>query len=224
MFNEIVFLLHILIISGFTIAALKISKETLIATIALFCVLANLFVLKQIDLFGLIPTASDAFSVGAILGINLLQEYFGKQVSRCAIITSFFSTILYAIVSQIHMVYAPSICDLSCAHYNFILKFMPRLAIASIVVTLITQIIDRKLYAFLQNKFVGKHFAIRNFISLFIVQLIDTVLFTFAGLWGIMENLRGVIIVSFLVKLATILISVPIISIFRGINKKEKTL
>ena len=214
--NELIFLAHVIIISIFTIAALKISKEALIATIAIYCVLANLFVLKQINLFGFTPTASDAFSVGAILGINLLQEYFGEKESKNAIWICFFVTIIYTIASQIHIIYTPSIYDTSSQNFDAILKFMPRIAIASILVTLLIQIMDRIFYKFLKTKFHDQHFILRNFISLFIVQLLDTILFTFLGLWGIVGNLWDVIIVSFAVKVITILISVPIISIFRS--------
>jgi len=213
--NELLFFAHAVIISLFTVISLKISKETLVTTIAIYCILANLFVLKQITLFGLHPTASDAFSVGAILGLNLLQEYFGKHAAKKAIWTCFFALTLYTIVSQIHLLYLPSIHDITSAHYDPILTFMPRIALASISVTLLVQHIDRILYAFLKTKFQNKQFLLRNLISLFLVQIIDTVLFSFAGLYGIISNIGDVILVSFLVKVATILISVPLISIFR---------
>jgi len=211
--NELLFFAHIVIITLFTIVALKISKETLIATVAIFCILANLFVLKQIKLFGLRPTASDAFSVGAILGLNLLQEYFGKKIAKKAIWTCFFALVLYAVVSHIHLLYIPSICDISASHYNFILKSMPRIAIASILVTLLILHIDRIFYGFLKKKFNNKYFLARNLLSLFIIQLIDTVLFTVAGLYGIVSNLWDIILVSFVVKVVTILVSVPIVSL-----------
>ena len=91
--NELIFFAHVIIISLFTIFSLKISKEALVAFIALYCVLANLLVLKQITLFGLHPTASDAFSVGAILGLNLLQEYYGKITAKKAIWTCFLALV-----------------------------------------------------------------------------------------------------------------------------------
>ncbi|MFC1842308.1 queuosine precursor transporter [Candidatus Dependentiae bacterium] len=213
--NELLFFIHVILISLFTVLALKISKESLVAAIVLFCVLANLFVVKQITLFGLHPTASDAFSVGAILGLNLLQEYFGKSIVKKTIWTCFFALLFYVIVTQIHLAYIPSMYDTSAMHFHFILRFMPRIAIASIAVTLIVQLIDRMLYGFLKNKFSGKQFFLRNIISLFVVQAIDTVLFSFAGLYGIVQNIWDVIIISFIVKVATILIAVPIISIFR---------
>jgi len=213
--NELLFFAHIVIISLFTIISLKISKETLVAIIAIYCILANLFVLKQITLFGLHPTTSDAFSVGAILGLNLLQEYFGKDAAKKAIWTCFFALILYTIVSQIHLMYLPSVYDVTAQYYAPILKFMPRIAIASISVTIFVQHLDRILYGFLKTKFQSKQFFLRNLISLFLIQIVDTVLFSFAGLYGIISNIGDVILVSFVVKFITILVSVPLIAIFR---------
>ena len=214
--NELLFCAHAIIISLFTIVALKTSKETLVATIAIYCILANLFVLKQITLFGLHPTASDAFSVGAILGLNLLQEYFGKNAAKKATWTCFFALVLYAIVSQIHLLYSPSVYDTSAGHYSFLLTFMPRIAFASIATTIFVQHIDRILYEFLKKKFNNQHFLLRNIISLFLVQIIDTILFSFAGLYGIISNIGDVILVSFIVKVITILLSVPLIALLKG--------
>jgi len=214
--NELLFFAHIIVVSLFTIISLKMSKSTLVAMIAIYCILANLFVLKQITLFGLHPTASDAFSVGAILGLNLLQEYFGKDAAKKAIWTCFLALILYAIVSQIHLMYLPSIYDITAAHYAPILTFMPRIAIASILVTFLVQHLDRILYGFLKTKLQSKYFFLRNLISLLSIQIIDTVLFSFAGLYGIISNIGDVILVSFAVKIVAILVSVPLISVLRA--------
>jgi len=214
--NELLFLLHVIIITVFTIAALRLGKEALIATISIFCILANLFVLKQITLFGMHPTGTDAFSVGAILGLNLLQEYFGKNVAKKAIWICFFTLVLYTIVSQIHLGYAASAHDLLSHHYKAILKFMPRIVIASIAVTIFVMFLDRFFYGFLKQTFKGKYFLLRSFISVVVIQAIDTVLFTFLGLYGIMSNIWDIILVSMVIKLATIAISVPIIAAFKG--------
>ena len=213
--NEIVFLIHVLVITICTIAATKIGKEALISVIALFSVLANLFVLKQITLFGLYPTASDAFSVGAIVGLNFLQEYFGKSITKKAIWICFFSLILYTIFSQIHLAYTPSSYDFSSIHYNALLQFMPRIAIASISVTLFVQSLDRIFFGFLKKKLQGKYFLMRSLIYIVISQLIDTILVSFAGLYGIVSNIGNIIIVSTIIKLATIAIMVPVMSLVK---------
>lgn len=223
MINEMLFFVHIIIITLFTIIALHLGKEALIAIISIFCILANLFVLKQITLFGLHPTAADAFSVGAIIGLNLLQEYFGKNIAKKTVWICFFSLILYIAVSQIHLAYIPSVYDVMASHYAILLQFMPRISIASILVTLFVLQLDRIFYGFLKEKLQGRYFVIRSIVSVIIMQLIDTVLFSFIGLYGIIGNIWDIILVSLAVKLATIAISVPLISFFKPrISLKDK--
>ena len=77
--NELIFLSQIFLISASTLAALYIGKEALISLICLQCVLANIFVLKEITLCGLTATGSDAFTVGIVLGLNLLQNITDAQ-------------------------------------------------------------------------------------------------------------------------------------------------
>lgn len=214
--NELLFFVHVTVIIFFTIAALKVGKEALIALISIFCILANLFVTKQITLFGLHPTASDSFAVGAILGLNLLQEHFGKSIAKKAVWICFFCLIFYTISSQIHLLYTPSIYDFSQTHFQTLLQFMPRLTIVSMLVTLFVQHLDRILYGFLKNIFSGKQFILRNSISLTFILFLDTFLFTFAGLYGIVSNLWQIIIFSYAVKLATTALIIPALAFVRS--------
>ena len=71
--NETIFFLHIFSALLFLALAIRLGKMALGVYVALSGVLANLFVVKQIELFGLHATASDVFAVGGILGLNLLQ-------------------------------------------------------------------------------------------------------------------------------------------------------
>jgi len=219
--NELLFISHIVIISVLTITALKIGREALIAIISIYCILANLFVLKQIKLFGLYPTASDAFAVGAILGINLLQEYYGKAIAKKAVWVCFFSLIAYTILSQIHILYVPSTYDFSHQHYTALLKFMPRIAIASIFVTLVVQHINRILYSILQKQFENRFFLLRNYTALAISSLVDTILFSLLGLYGIVSNIWQIILFSYIIKLSVIILSTPLMSLARLLRIKK---
>ena len=80
--NELFFIIHTIIIAGFALGSLALGSSALVAFVCLSCVLANLFVIKQITLFGLTATSADAFTVGATIGLNLLQEYFGKEIAK----------------------------------------------------------------------------------------------------------------------------------------------
>lgn len=205
--NEILFFTQILIIIGFAFAALKLGKSALVAWVAVQALIANLFVLKQITLFGFDVTASDAFAIGSLLGLNFLQEYFGKDEARQATWICFFFMIFFALVSQLHLFYQPSQHDQSQTAFYTILSPSPRLLIASMSVFFIVQQIDVRFFAFLRKSLPQLSFAVRSAMALFLSQFLDTLLFSFAGLYGIVVSVIDIILVSFLIKLIVIFCS-----------------
>ena len=218
--NELIFILHTVIIAAFALGSLALGRSALVAFICTQCILANLFVVKQITLFGLTATCADAFTVGATIGLNLLQEYFGKEIAKKTIWINFFLLIFYAIASQIHLIYMPHSADIMHLHFMPLLNLMPRIVVASFSVYLISQMADYYLYGFLKKTFHNKYIVVRNYASIAFCQLLDTVLFSFLGLYGIINNLWEVIIISYLIKLASIIIATP----FVGFSHKIYTL
>ena len=89
--NECIFLLHVALVIGFALGALRLGKEALTAWVALQAVLANLFVIKQMTFLGFTVTCSDVFAIGSIAGLNLVQEFFGKESARKARRSSVFA-------------------------------------------------------------------------------------------------------------------------------------
>lgn len=221
--NELIFLFHVICVATTTIFMLAMGQSALIAFICLQAVLANIFVLKQITLFGLNATASDVYIVGSVLSLNLLQEYYGKALARKAIWISFALLIFYTIVSQIHIFYAPSVHDFTQEYYYNLLSYMPRLTIASIVVYLIVQYFDTFFYAFLKKIMDGKHLLARNMMSISVSQALDTVLFSFLGLYGIINNIGQVMAVAFTIKIATMLMLAPAVIIIKKYLQRDKS-
>ncbi|MBU6446498.1 MAG: queuosine precursor transporter, partial [Verrucomicrobia bacterium] len=109
--NELIFFLHIWIVLAFALGALRLGQAALTAFIGLQGVLANLLVVKQMSLFGLTVTCSDVFSIGGILSLNLLQEYFGKDAAKRAVNISLGALLFFALMSQIHLFYQPAPFD-----------------------------------------------------------------------------------------------------------------
>ncbi|MBS3904259.1 MAG: queuosine precursor transporter [Simkania sp.] len=200
MLNEFLFFFHLLLIVAFTIGALRLGKEALITWIALQAVLANLFVLKQIPLFSLQVTCCDIFILGVVLGLNLLQEYFGALYAKRAIFLSFASMLAFAVLSKIHLTYLPSMSDWSQGAYNTILSHSPRILLASLASFFIVQQFDVRFYGWLRRYFHGKYLSRRTTISLIVSQAIDTLLFTFLGLSGVIDHLVSIMVMSFFVK------------------------
>jgi uncharacterized integral membrane protein (TIGR00697 family) len=202
--NEILFFTQTIIIIGFAIGALKLGKSALTTWVAVQALIANLFVLKQINLFGFHVTASDAYVIGSLLGLNFLQEYFSQDDAKKATWICFFFMLFFAIVSQVHLLYQPSIHDTTQTSFVAILSQSPRLIFASMFVFFVVQQIDIRFFAFLKNMFPQLNFTTRTSISLVVSQFLDTILFSFIGMYGLLASITDVILISFAIKLMVI--------------------
>ena len=209
--NELLFLSQILVIVGFALGALKLGKGALISWVTVNALIANIFVLKQITLLGFQVTASDAFMIGSLLGLNFLQEYFGQEEAKKATWVCFFFMFFFVVVSQIHLFYLPSNADTTQGAFYQLLSVSPRLMIASLSVFFLVQQFDIRFFAFLKRLWPTMNFAFRAAVSLILSQFLDTVLFSFAGLYGIVSSVLDVIVLSFAVKLSVIFFFTPII-------------
>ena len=222
MMNELIFIIHSCLVSLCAVGALVLGKEALTAFISIMCILANLFVLKQITLLGYNATTSDALSIGATIGLNFMLEYYGRAAAQRAIGISFAAIMVYTMLSYLHLSYVPSTYDLSNAHFIALLSVMPRILIASCTVYVIVQVIDYNLYTFLNYIFKNRYFIMRNYISVIICQLLDTVLFSFFGLYGIIHNIGHVIMVSYTIKVILIVLATPFLWLTKKIVPTPK--
>lgn len=216
--NEHIFIIHTIILSTCALLALRLGKEALVAFVCLQGILANLFVTKQITLLQWDATSSDAYSIGAVLGLNLLQEYYGKEVTKKTIWISFFTLLLYMVASLLHMSYVPCRADTMHEHFVAILGSTPRIVITSLLVYLTVQMIDTHLYGMLKRVFNNRFLALRYCLSVSICQLLDTILFSLIGLYGLVDNMGHIIIVSYAIKLVAIAIGTPFVAVSRSVR------
>jgi len=217
--NEVVFVLHVIIILVFLCCAVRLGQGVLMIFISLSAVLANLFVLKQITLFGMQVTCSDGFAVGGILGLNLLQDIYGKEAARRCIRASIFAMLFFIAMSQIHLFYIPSAFDQTHSSYVSILGQTPRIVIASLTVYYVVQRIDVFFFGFLKPYI--QNLGSRLIVSLLVNQALDTILFSFLGLYGLVASLLDIIIVSYGVKCSIIAFGSYIASLFKRYAVKE---
>ncbi len=218
--NELIFIFHSLLVYGGSLVALRLGKVALVSYITLLAVVSNLFITKQIMLFGMEVVATDAYAVGAMVGLQMLQEYYGRAQAKRAIIISFCLLIFYGIMAAIHLNYIPSEQDTMHIHFVALLKHMPRITIASLTSYLGSQLLDYHFYGLLGKLFSGSYLLLRNLTSLLIVQLFDTILFSFLGLYGIINDIKSVIIMSFSIKMVVIFLSPPFIAVSKKLIKK----
>lgn len=203
--NEFLFFLHIFILIVFLFVSAKIGKSALIIFVCLQTVLANLFVTKQMDFFSFTVTCSDVYVVSAIFGLNLLQEYFGKEEAKKTIYYSFIFLLLFMIVAKIHVLYTPAPVDTTQSSFVKIFESTPRIILASIFVFFLVQWFDLLFYGLLKKRYNKDSLIFRMVSSSVLSQFLDTVLFSFLGLYGIVDKIFDVIVLSFSVKFITII-------------------
>lgn len=207
--NELTFFIHVAAMISFIILALRIGKEGLISAIVVQVILGNLFVTKQMSLFGLDVTCSEVYTVGALFSLNLLQTYFGKKVANKTLGIVFLLLFFVIIMSQFQLRYLPSKYDSMHGAFSTILGHTPRIMISSFFCALAMQKLDLEVFGFLKKRFTKLPFFIPFACASLITQFLDTVLFSLIALYGIVHSMKDIILMSYLVKVAVIFSIAP---------------
>ena len=172
-------------------------------------ILANIQVIKQVDLFGLHGTMGDIVYCGIFLISDILSENYGKKMAKNTISIGFFSLISTTIIMVLSLKMVPNTFDSSQNSLEQIFGFLPRITLASLSAFLISQTYDVWAYQFWREKFPEfRHIWIRNNFSTLASQFIDGIIFTVIAFYGVFE-------VSYMVKIfITSYILKTIVSIF----------
>lgn len=209
MLNILLFLASCALVGAFTWWFRVLGQAALTAWITILSLLANLFVLKEISLFGLNATASDIFAIGSLLSLNFLQEKYGSESAQQAIWTSFGCLLFFVVMSQIHILYTPSAYDTSQSAYSFLFMASPRLLVASLTTLLIVDQFDSRFYGWIRKTYPQMSALLLSGFTMCLSQMLDTLLFSFLGLYGMIHALVEVILISYFIKLIAIFNTLP---------------
>lgn len=220
--NFILLLVQIFIISWITLLCLKIGEKAINAWLCVVAIAMNLLILKEIRLCGFHVTAVESLGVSYILGLNLMQEYYGKTSARTHVMIAAICTFGFVILQQLHMVFEPDGFDKTQVHYSAIFDVMPMLTSVSFISFIFIQILDIKFFSWLQQKIGAKKLTLRIIISLMMSQTIDTLVFygllSFAHIWS---NVFHIIIFTLIIKFIVIFLIAPYTGLARLFVSKE---
>lgn len=215
--NSALFIFQILIGLSFTLIALRFGLHWLLALIAVQAVLMNIFVLKMMNIFSLEVTGGNVLYASIFLGTDMICEHFGKEKARQAIWIGFFASMFFIVMSQFIMWYTPSVLDEGQLLHNTLTTIFastPRIVIASMGAYLLSQHLDIYIFSKLKKLTKGRFLWLRNNGSTLVSQLVDTIFFTYAGLYGIVansENVWQIILFTYLIKVVIAIFDTPFI-------------
>lgn len=187
-------------------------KTGLYIWIPIATILANIQVLKMVDLLTIGVTLGNITYASSFLVTDILSENYGKRAARKAVFIGFFSLAATVIIMNIALNFKPNEFDFIQESLKNIFAILPRIALASLIAYGASQLHDVWAYNFWKNLFPQDKFLwLRNNASTMISQLIDSVLFTFIAFWGLLPQSEFVqiLITTYLLKWIVAAIDTP---------------
>ncbi|WP_203363819.1 queuosine precursor transporter [Bacillus sp. REN10] len=186
MFNEWFGFVFVLINFTIFLAMYRLFGRTgLFVWVGISTILANLQVVKTIEIFGLTATLGNTMYGTAFLATDLLNERYGKQEAKKAVWLGFFTLLLMTVLMQLVLMFEPAPADIAQQPMEELFGLLPRIAAGSLAAYMVSQFADVYIFSFLQKKFPkDSQFWIRNNGSTMISQLLDTLVFTSIAFLG----------------------------------------
>ncbi|RBP89072.1 hypothetical protein DFO70_112108 [Cytobacillus firmus] len=213
MFNEWFGLLFAIINFTLVLAMYRMFGKTgLFVWIGFSTVMANLQVVKTIEMFGLTATLGNAMYGTAFLVTDILNEKYGKEEAKKAVWLGFFTLLSMTLIMQMVLLFKPHETDFAQEPLSTLFSILPRIAAGSLAAYLVSQFTDVYIFTYLKKKFPKDgHFWIRNNGSTMISQLLDTLVFTSIAFLGVfpMEEWIQIFITTYLLKFIVAILDTP---------------
>lgn len=199
-------------------------KTGLFAWIGIATVLANLQVVKTIEMLGLVMTLGNTMYGTLYLTTDLLNEKHGLKEARKAVWFGFFTLLMTTIVMQMVLVFKPQETDIAQSSLEVLFGLLPRIALGSLTAYFVSQFLDVRLFAKLRERFSKPgQLWIRSNGSTLTSQLVDSLIFctiAFAGVytWDVWAQ---IVLTTYVIKFVITIASTPILYIARGIVEKQ---
>lgn len=199
-------------------------KTGLYIWIPISTILANIQVLKMVDLFSIGVTLGNITYASSFLVTDILSENYGKKAARKAVFIGFFSLTATVIIMNIALNFKPNEFDFIQKSLNNIFAILPRIALASLIAYGTSQLHDIWAYSFWKNLFPQDKFLwLRNNASTMVSQLIDSILFTFIAFWGLLPHgeFIQILITTYLLKWIVAAIDTPFLYLSKFMFKRS---
>jgi len=220
--NLILWIIFMLVDLSLVILAFKLfGKIGLYTTIAMSIILANIQVIKVIDIFGITITLGNVLYGSIFLATDLLSEFYGKKDARKGVWIGFFVIIVATIYMQFALMFKPSVDDFIQPHMEAIFSFFPRIVFASMVAYLISQMHDVWAFNYWKKKTKGKYLWVRNNASTLVSQLIDSAIFCTIAFLGVFSGsiFFQILITTYIFKVVVAAVDTPFIYLAKHLIK-----
>lgn len=192
--------------------------------VPIFYIIANIQVIKQVDLFNYPLALGDVAICSVVLIGDLITENYSKRKAKKVIFLGFLTTAIITIMMTLTIKFEPNSQDFAQESIKTIFSFTPRILIASLISYIFSETIEINLYAYIKKYFPKtRDLWIRNNVSGLISAFIDSMLVSFLMFYGtfpVMYILK-IALASYVIKAIVSVIDTPFVYVSKIIKPKE---
>jgi uncharacterized integral membrane protein (TIGR00697 family) len=198
-------------------------RKGLFAWVAMSIILANIQVMKTIQIFGLVTAEGNIVYSSIFFVSDILNEVYGKKEAKKAVFVGFFILVMMTVIMQVTLMFIPDSSDTMAPHLAAIFGFMPRIALASLTAYICSQMYDVWMYAFIKKYHGRKFLWFRSNISVILSQLIDNTMFTLIAFYGIFtwDITLQIYVTSLMLKVIVSFVDTPFLYWARNIKPED---
>lgn len=200
-------------------------KTGLFVWVAIGTIIANIQVIKTVELFSVSATLGNVMFASIYLATDILNDIYGRKQAKKAVWLGFSSVIVIVILLQCSLAFIPAQDDVSQQALETIFNIVPRIALGSIIAYIIGQHLDVLLFTLIKKKFSSdKTFYIRAYGSTVVSSIVDTAIFVLIAFYGNLPNsvVFEIFITTYFLKLLTTISNVPFGYIAKSMYRKGK--
>ena len=220
--NEFLFLITLIINFSCVIFAYKFfGKIGIFCWIAMATVIANIEVLKCVDMFNMAVTLGNVTYGSIFLATDILNEKYGINEAQKSVYIGFFVLLFFTAITQIDLQYVPNSSDFAGGAMQTLFGITPRICLGSMFAYFISNMLDVHLYTLIKKFLPSDKFLwVRNNAATMVSQLIDTMIFTliaFAGVFTV-NILFQLILTTYLIKIFIAALDTPFLYVAKRIT------
>lgn len=221
--NEIILLVEVISMFGALLMFKKMFGKTgLFLWIGLASVLANIQVVKSIEMFGISGTVGNVMFASVFLATDLLRECYGKSEAKKGVYIGVASVVLFLTCTQITMLYKPCSIDISQDSMETLFALSPRVCAASLSMYALANFLDVAVYDKLYAVFDGKKMWLRNNVSTVLCNCLENFGFVFLAFVGVypIEEVLAIAVSTCLIEVGIALCDTPFLYIGKRLKER----
>ncbi len=222
--NTVLFFVTAIVTFGLLVLVSKLfGKDGIYAWIGMAVVVANVFVCKSVDLFGLSATLGNVLFGTVFLATDILTERYGVKAARKAVWMGISVEIITIVLTQIAIAFIPNELDFVQESMKNIFGLFPRVAIASCSMFIFSNQLDIYLFEKIRKKTNGKYLFLRNNVATIVSQCIENYLFYVIAFLGIysMRDIFSMTATCCIIEIIVALLDTPFLYLAVGGKNRE---